>query len=86
VERQRSQPALFAQGQVAVLHLPRTSSLRYGKEKVNAARPTVRLACEGRIVFLRETAVVAGCIIIVEGDPALDLEPRLRCRECGGFD
>ena len=69
-ERQKSSPALFAQEQVSVTHLPRKSCPRYGKEKVNAARPTVHLACEGRIVFLRETAVVAGCIIVVEGDPA----------------
>jgi hypothetical protein len=43
---------------------------RYGKEKVNAASPAVRLACACRVVFLREAAVVAGCIIVVEGDPA----------------
>ena len=36
----------------AVIYLPRTSSLRYGKEKVNAASPTVRLACICRIVLL----------------------------------
>jgi hypothetical protein len=75
-------PALFAQGQVAVLHLPRTSSLRYGKEKVNAARPTVHLACEGRIVFLRETAVVAGCIIRSRGRSGARSGTRLLCREC----
>jgi hypothetical protein len=65
-----------------VVHLQRTSSPRYGKEKVNATHPSARLACEGRIVFLGETAVVAGCIIVVEGDPAPDLEPGLLCREC----
>jgi hypothetical protein len=44
-ERQKSSPALFAQEQVSVTHLPRKSCPRYGKEKVNAAVPTVSLPC-----------------------------------------